>query len=287
MSRVVPPALVVVLAATVLVAAAVLFGAQVQAAMIARRVRARLAGSRRGAGPPAGRPSSGRPAPAVVASGAAGLVSAALVGGPSAAVVLALGGAALPAVALLRRRAARRTARTHQLPEALDRLATSMRSGSSLPLALDEAGRALGAPLGPELVAIARATRRGRSVRRALDEWSATHDDPGTRLAATALVLSEVVGSTPARAVDGVAATLRERLDLAAERRALAVQARTSSLVLSVAPVGVAAVLVVADTAAARFLLGSPAGAACLAVGLGLDGLGAWWMTRLCRSDGR
>jgi tight adherence protein B len=210
----------------------------------------------------------------------------ALAGGPAAAVVLALGGATLPAVAHVRRRAARRTARTHQLPEALDRLATSMRSGSSLPLALDEAGGALGAPLGPELVAVARATRRGRSVRRALDEWSAAHDDPGTRLAATALVLADVVGSTPARAVDGVAATLRERLDLAAERRALAVQARTSSLLLSVAPVGFAAVLLVADTAAARFLLGSPAGAACLAVGLGLDGLGAWWMARLCRSDG-
>ena len=84
-----------------------------------------------------------------------------------------------------------------------------------------------------------------------LDEWSAAHDDPGTRLAATALVLATVVGSTPARAVDGVAATLRERLDLAAERRALAVQARTSALVLSVAPVGFAALLVVGDTAAA------------------------------------
>ena len=119
-----------------------------------------------------------------------------------------------------------------------------------------------------------------------LDEWSSSHDDPGTRLAATALVLATVVGSTPARAVDGVAATLRERLDLAAERRALAVQARTSALVLSVAPVGFAALLVVGDTAAAGFLLGTPAGWSCLGLGLALDAAGAWWMTRLSRSDG-
>ena len=122
--------------------------------------------------------------------------------------------------------------------------------------------------------------------REVLDEWSASHDDPGTRLAATALVLATVVGSTPARAVDGVAATLRERLDLAAERRALAVQARTSALVLSVAPVGFAALLVVGDTAAAGFLLGTPAGWSCLGLGLALDAAGAWWMTRLSRSDG-
>ena len=172
------------------------------------------------------------------------------------------------------------------MPGALDRLAASLRSGASLTQALREVGDALDPPLGPEVATLARAAERGRPLREALDEWSATHDDPGTRLAATALVLAAVVGSTPARAIDGVAATLRERLDLAAERRALAVQARTSALVLSVAPVGFAALLVVGDTAAAGFLLATPAGWACLALGLTLDAAGAWWMTRLSRSDG-
>jgi tight adherence protein B len=218
--------------------------------------------------------------------GAAGLATAGLAVGPHAAVALALVAAAGPVRARLAERRARRRQREVQLPAALDRLAAAVRSGASLTMALDEVGGALDAPLGPELAALAREAGHGRPVREVLDGWSAAHDDAGTRLAASAMVLATVVGSAPARAIDGVAATVRERLDLAAERRALAAQARMSALVLSIAPVGFAALLVVGDTAAAGFLLGTPAGWACLVTGTGLDAAGAWWMARLSRSDG-
>jgi tight adherence protein B len=246
-----------------------------------RRVRARLAVRRAGRAPT---PSGLSPATLALAGG--GLTTTWFVAGPTAALVLAAAATGVPATARLRARAAERHRRDHQMPGALERLATAQRSGSSLPQALREVGVALDPPLGPEVATLARAAERGRPLRDVLDEWSAAHDDPGTRLAATALVLATIVGSSPARAVDGVAATVRERLDLAAERRALAVQARTSALVLSVAPVGFAALLIVGDTAAAGFLLGTPAGWACLALGLALDLVGAWWMTRLSRSDG-
>jgi len=249
-------------------------------ALARRRVRARLTAPATAVRPPS------RPAPASLAIAGGGLATAWVAAGPAAALALAAAAAAVPVAARLRRRAADRRRRDQQMPGALDRLATSLRSGSSLTQALREVGEALDPPLGPEVATLARAAERGRPLRDVLDEWSATRDDPGTRLAATALVLATVVGSTPARAIDGVAATLRERLDLAGERRALAVQARTSALVLSVAPVGFAVLLVVGETAAAGFLLESPAGWACLALGLSLDSAGAWWMTRLSRSDG-
>jgi tight adherence protein B len=247
-----------------------------------RRVRARLITT--AADDNRSRP--GSPSPAAWAIGVGGLAAAGVVAGPTVALALAAVAGAVPAATRLRQRAADRHRRDHQMPAALDRLATALRSGSSLTQALGETGAALDPPLGPEVVALAVAAERGRPLRAVLDDWSTAHDDPATRLASTALVLATVVGSTPARAVDGVAATLRERLDMAAERRTLAVQARTSALVLSVAPVGFAALLVVGDTAAAGFLLGSPAGWACLAAGIALDAAGAWWMTRLSRSDG-
>jgi tight adherence protein B len=265
----------------VVVTAAVLALAVRPARAVARsRIRARLASPE-----PAAAVARSGPAPAALALAVGGLAMAGLVAGPSAALALAAAATAVPVTARLRARARERNRRDHQLPGALERLATALRSGASLPQALREVGEALDPPLGPEVAALARAAERGRPLREVLDEWSATHNDSGTRLAATALVLATVVGTTPARAVDGVAATVRERLDLAAERRALAVQARTSALVLSVAPVGFAALLVVGDTAAAGFLLGTPGGWACLALGVGLDLAGAWWMTRLSRSD--
>src|ERR671911_579032 len=165
-------------------------------------------------------------------------------------------------------------------------VAGALRSGSSLPVALGEAGHATSHPLGPELVGLANEAAQGRPMAAVLDRWTHDHDDRDTRLAATALALSAAVGATPARAVDGVAATVRERLDPAAERPALGSPARASAVVLSIAPAAFAVLLGVSDGAAARFLLRTPAGWLCLAVGLGVDAGGAWWMARLTRGAG-
>lgn len=261
--------------------AVVLLGAAAAQARARHRTRARLAGRealplRRGAGPA----SLG-----VVAVAALGAVTAWSTVGPAAAAVLGLVAVGSRVRVRLRQRSADRRRRHAQLPAALERLAAALRSGSSLTTALDEVGSSLEAPLGPELAALGAECARGRPVHDVIGDWSRAHDDAGTRLAAAALALSTLVGSAPARAVDGVAATVRERLDLAAERRAMAAQARASALVLSVAPVAFAALLVVGDTAAAGFLLGTPAGWTCLVVGIGLDAAGAWWMSRLSQSD--
>ena len=226
-------------------------------------------------------------AAAGVATGA-GIALVATAGAPVVvlvALVCAAAGLATPRVLRQRRRQVGSRRRRGQLPAALDRLATALRSGASVPLALTEAGGSLAPPLGPELAALGRQAAAGRAVVEVLDRWSARHDDTGTRLAATALALATTVGGAPGRAVDGVAATLRERLDLADERRALSSQARLSALVLALAPVGFAVVLGVTDGSVTRYLLGTPAGWACLTVGLSLDAAGTWWMARLTRGD--
>ena len=52
---------------------------------------------------------------------------------------------------------------------------------------------------------------------------------------------------------------------------------------LTLAPIGFAFLLTSLDPAAGRVLLGTPIGWLCIALGLGLDGVGAWWMARLVR----
>jgi len=183
-----------------------------------------------------------------------------------------------------RRQAVLRTARQLQLPESLERMAGALRTGSSVTQALAEAARTVEAPLGRELGAMAQATSRGRPLAEVVDEWAAAHAERSTRLVATALVLAATVGVAPARALDGVAATLRERLELAGERRSLATQARASAVVLSISPVAFAVLLSTSDPAIADFLVGSSAGWLCLTVGLTLDLAGALWMTRLTKA---
>lgn len=176
--------------------------------------------------------------------------------------------------------------RRHQLPDALERLAGGLRSGTSLLQSLIDTGATTPTPLGDELVAIGREAQHGEPLAELLDTWAARRGDRSTRLAAAAMTLALGVGATPARALDGVAGTLRERTQLRAERQALATQARASAMVLVAAPLGFMALFGVTDSAASQFLLSTPSGWLCLVGGIGLDLVGAVWMARLTNPGG-
>ncbi len=176
-------------------------------------------------------------------------------------------------------------ARDAQLPEALERMASALRAGRSLGAALREVAADTAAPLGAHLRRAGAALDGGASVEQAVDAWLAA--GAGSRdvaLAATAVGLGGRTGGEVARALDRVAATLRERRELRAEVRALATQARASAGVLTVAPLAFAALMSAVEPGVAGFLLTTPLGLVCLATGLSLDGLGALWMARIVRS---
>ena len=137
-------------------------------------------------------------------------------------------------------------------------------------------------PLGPELHAVTVAVAAGAPVEQALAAWAGADPTPdlapghhGARASAP-----EPAARWPERC-DRVAATLRERRELRAEARALATQARASAGVLTVAPVAFAALVSAIEPGVVAFLVTTPAGLACLAIGLALDGLGALWMARI------
>ena len=102
-------------------------------------------------------------------------------------------------------------------------------------------------------------------------------------MAAGALALAATAGGPQARAVDGVADTLRERRAVAAEVRAQSAQARLSALVIGLLPVAFLAWAVVTDRRTAVFLVASPPGWACLVAGIALEAAGALWMRRILR----
>ena len=105
----------------------------------------------------------------------------------------------------------------------------------------------------------------------------------GVDAAAGALALSTSVGGRAADALDGLAASLRERLAVAAEARALSAQARYSAWVIGVLPLGWLAVTTVADPRALSPLVTTDAGRVCVALGLALELLGAFWIRTILR----
>jgi tight adherence protein B len=213
-------------------------------------------------------------------------VGGALAGGPglAAAGVAGVVGATGTAAHLARHRGD--AAYEAVLPAALDALARALRSGASLVQAVGEAAGAVGGPVGADLDRVARDAASGIPLLEALEAWPARRPLPAVRLAAAALCTGAELGGAQAPAVESIAATVRERLAVAGELRALSTQARASAAVLVATPLAFAALAAATDARAAAFW-GTPLGAAVALVGLALDAAGALWMGAIVRGAGR
>ena len=115
----------------------------------------------------------------------------------------------------------------------------------------------------------------------ALDNWRQTSASSSRDLAAVALTFAAHSGGSIATVLAGVAESLRERVALEREVRALSSQARASAVVMVVAPVVFALLGATADGRIASLLLTRPLGWACCVGGILLNTIGAVWMSRM------
>lgn len=165
------------------------------------------------------------------------------------------------------------------LADALEQVARLVRSGSSMASAVSQA--AADHP-GSMLRTIDARRAGGTSLRDAITGTHSTAPDDRLALA----VLGAIVdgGGPGANAIDRAAATIRERADIRANRRAQSAQARLSAQIMSALPIGFTGWAVATDSRTARFVFGTPFGLVCLGAGVGLDVLGWRWMRRIVGS---
>ena len=102
---------------------------------------------------------------------------------------------------------------------------------------------------------------------------------------AGALALSATVGGRAAESLDALAASLRDRLAVADEARALSAQARYSAWVIGIAPIGYIVTSAAVDPRSLHLLLGTMGGRGVRAAGIGLELLGVAWMRRIVRGE--
>ena len=206
-------------------------------------------------------------------------------GGPGLAVVAVVMVVAGPMLALLAAAGRADHLVEDALPDALESMARALRSGASLRQAVEETAGVTPGLLGRDLAVVAAEVVHGRLLAAALDRWGRRRPLPGVRLAVSALALGAETGGAHARAIDGVAATVRSRSAVGREVRALSSQARLSAVVITLAPLGFSALAAASDERTAGFLLRTPLGLFCLVAGLALDAVAALWMLRLSRVE--
>jgi tight adherence protein B len=160
-----------------------------------------------------------------------------------------------------------------------EQVARGVRAGHSLGHAVVEAAAA--APAGATAFQpVVRALGRGRGLADALDEAVVEGPSSAPGLVVPVLGACAELGGPAALPLERVAATLHARSAEWAERQTNSAQARLSARVLSTIPVGVLALLSLAEPAV-RSTLTTPTGLACVVAGAVFNLAGWCWMRHL------
>jgi tight adherence protein B len=152
-------------------------------------------------------------------------------------IVIAVAAFAGPRVAyaLINRR--RRLKMVMQLPDVLLMLASSLRAGTSLQIAMDLAIRETPAPLSQELGVVIREQRLGMAMEDALESMATRLKMEEIDLVVAALTIARDVGGNLAETMDQLAGTLRTKAIMEGKIRALTSQGKLQGLIVGLLPV--------------------------------------------------
>ena len=173
---------------------------------------------------------------AVLAIAAGGLMPL-ITGEPLVTVPAGLLGGASP-LAWLRWRAGRVVGRfNRQLPDTVSLLASSVRAGHSLLQALEQVADDAPEPTQEALLLVVREIGIGASQEDALERLLARYPSNDLELVIASINVQHQVGGSLARILESIAQTIRERIQIEGDIRALTAPQRVSAYVLSGLPV--------------------------------------------------
>lgn len=210
-----------------------------------------------------------------------GLALGAIIGGPVGAIIGGVLFLVVPVVVLRSKADRRNRAFDAQLPDMLQMLAATLRSGFSLLQGLDSVARQIAEPMGGELRTTVAEIRLGRSLTDAMA-------DAGKRVGSTdfdwvvsAVRIQSEIGGNLAELLDVVAETMKARTRLRREIRVLTAQNRIATAMLGVMPVVMLVILDVLNPGYISPFIHSGAGHLLLGAAAVLILLGLLWLRKI------
>ncbi|HYG43592.1 MAG TPA: type II secretion system F family protein [Bordetella sp.] len=222
---------------------------------------------------------------AMLLAATAGLSAFAISGNAVLGSIAAVIAARLPGKSVERLRSRRLARFEQQLPGALLALASALRAGVGVSTALRHIVDHSQAPLAQEFGLMLREQRLGVSFGAALENLRQRMPAEATALVVAALRVASNTGGNLAETLDGIARTLRERLQLQGKVRALTAQGRLQAWIVGALPLLLLAVLDRMEPDAMVMLWHTPLGWATLAVVAGLETAGVLLIRRIVDID--
>ena len=198
---------------------------------------------------------------------------------------VAIVGFLLPAWYVRLRRERRAAAISRQLVETLQLLSNALRSGFAFTQAVDLASKQLSPPIQDELTHFLRDNALGATADDALRAMAKRAGSYDLDMTVTAILVQRTTGGNLSEVLDNVAETMRERERIRGEIRGLTAHQRLTGLILSVYPAVLAVVFIALAPDIMGVLITDPLGRIFLAVGVGLQVIGALTMRRILAID--
>jgi len=190
-------------------------------------------------------------------------------------------GAAAPRIWLRGRSASRRRAFAEQLSDALSLMSNALRSGHSFLQAAELCGEELPEPAGGEWRRVLQETRVNIPLEDALANLLNRVGGDDLDLLVTAVMIQRQVGGNLAEVLDRIAETLRQRVRLRGEVRALTAQGRLSGLIVGALPVALLVLVSVINPGYLGPLLSTSLGRVLLAVAAVFEVIGGLLIRRM------
>ena len=152
------------------------------------------------------------------------------------AIMAALMGALSPWGYLMHKKRQRIERFRHQLPEALEMMARSLRAGHGFTSGLNLTSEQFDDPLGPELGLVIDEINFGVSVPEALKNLSRRIDSPEVNFFVTAVIMQRETGGNLAEIIEGNATLIRERFKFQNYVKSLTAEGKYSAVILFLLP---------------------------------------------------
>jgi tight adherence protein B len=207
------------------------------------------------------------------------------VAGPVGLIAGCAGGAAIPAVLRRGQAHGRAERRERQVGELSEAIALAVRSGLSVSQAIDFVAPEVENPLRQPVARLVARRRLGESFEDALRRFGEEVATDDARLLVVILSVHAKAGGNLAAALDEVATTIRGRIAIRRELRALSAQGRISGLILASLPIGFALVLATTSRDELAPIYRSGLGMTMVASGLLMEAVAFLWIRRLLRID--
>ncbi|MEW5763279.1 MAG: type II secretion system F family protein [Bacillota bacterium] len=195
--------------------------------------------------------------------------------------VFAVVGGALPLLILVRARTSRLVRFNNRLPDALLLMASGLRAGFPFVQTLEMVDKEIPGPVGREFGQTFRQIQLGSPTDEALADLAVRVRSTELDLVVTAVLIQREVGGNLAEVLDNIAATLRDRLRIKSEIRAVTAAGRMSGWIIGLLPVVVAALILVLNPGYFSVMLETFGGQVALGVAVLGEIIGALIIRRI------